>query len=757
MDNERTRILLVEDNADHASLVCRAFGPLTAEFELTVAVTLADARARLKESDFDLVVSDLRLPDGKGTELLSGNRDLRTIPQVVVTSAGNEQEAVEAIKAGAMDYVVKSPENFADMPHLARRTLREWERRLEQKRVEERLRMLSSVVEQSTEGIAAVDVAGNLLFVNEAFAAMHGYLSDELLGKHLSVFHTPEQMPEVDAANRRILETGNFSGEIWHLRSDGGVFPTMMHNFSLRDEAGTVIGMIGTMRDITERKRMETKYRNLVEREKDIIYALDLEGNVCFVNPAAEQILGYKPEEVIGMNFLSFIPEEFRDAGTARFQQLIETGEITAEVVIVDKHGHWRHVEYSATVVYEGGKAVGTQGIIRDVTQRKQAEEELRKARDELELRVEERTIELSASNVALREVIAERKRAEEAGLRSEIRFQRLFNNLPDFVVVVDREAKILFANGRSHVPDPEKLRGTLGFSHIAPQDIDECRGAFDLAFATGEVQSVQCETIHEEWLDCRIVPLTEKGTDPAAMIICTDISDRKQSQEALRRERHLLRRLLNLHERERQVMAYEIHDGFAQQLTGALFQLQGFRQQQTKDPQAAQETFEMGLSALSGAIDETRRLINGLRPPILDEAGIVAAIDYLICEATEQYDLEVEFVRDLQVSRLAPPLETTVFRIVQESLTNIRRHSGSCRAKVSLTGHDDRLSLEIQDWGIGFNPKEVDETHFGLRGIRERARLLGGKAVVDTSLGHGTRVAIDLPLLERISADETE
>jgi PAS domain S-box-containing protein len=408
-------------------------------------------------------------------------------------------------------------------------------------------------------------------------------------------------------------------------------------------------------------------------------------------------------------------------------------------------------------VIYEGGEAVGTQGILRDVTQRKQADEELRKARDELELRVEERTIELSATNDALRDEIAQRRRAEEARMESEIRFQRLFENLPDFVIVVDREAKIRFTNGKSKAPDSEKLAGTLGFGYIAPQDRGACQEAFELAFDTGEVQSVQCETVYDRWLDCRIVPLDEEGARAAAMIICTDVSDSKLSQEALQRERHLLRRLLDLHERERQVLAYEIHDGFAQQLTGALFQLQGFRQQQAKDPEAAQEPFEMGLKSISKAIDETRQLINGLRPPILDEEGIVAAIDYLICEVTGQCGLEVEFVRDLQVIRLAPPLETTVFRIVQESLSNVRRHSGSKRAKVSLTGNDDRLNLEVKDWGVGFDPEAVDETHFGLRGIRERARLLGGEAVVDTSLGHGTRIGVDLPLLERMSPDQTE
>jgi len=127
----------------------------------------------------------------------------------------------------------------------------------ERKRTEEELRLLSSVAEQSTEGMAVVDLEGNLLFVNNAFAAMHGYTADELAGKHLSVFHTPEQIPSVEAANRQIQQTGEFSGEIWHVRRDGTTFPTLMYNSLLRDEKGNPIGMIGTVRDITERKKME--------------------------------------------------------------------------------------------------------------------------------------------------------------------------------------------------------------------------------------------------------------------------------------------------------------------------------------------------------------------------------------------------------------------------------------------------------------------------------------------------------------------
>ena len=136
----------------------------------------------------------------------------------------------------------------------------------ERKRMEERLRLLSSALEQSSDGIAVTDLEGNLLFVNNAFATMHGYAAEELVGRHLSLFHATEQMPSVEAANRQMQNTGEFSGEIWHVRRGGMVFPTLMHNSLLRDEAGNAIGMIGSLIDITEHKRAEKALRESEER-----------------------------------------------------------------------------------------------------------------------------------------------------------------------------------------------------------------------------------------------------------------------------------------------------------------------------------------------------------------------------------------------------------------------------------------------------------------------------------------------------------
>ncbi len=129
------------------------------------------------------------------------------------------------------------------------------------------LHLLSSMVKQSDEGMALVDLNGNLLFLNNAFASIHGYTSGELLGKHLSIFHTQEQMPSVEAANRQTKETGSFNDEIWHVRRDGTTFPTLMHNSLFHDKAGNPIGIIGTVKDITERKRLEEELQKMQKLE----------------------------------------------------------------------------------------------------------------------------------------------------------------------------------------------------------------------------------------------------------------------------------------------------------------------------------------------------------------------------------------------------------------------------------------------------------------------------------------------------------
>ncbi|MFH0823659.1 MAG: PAS domain S-box protein, partial [Pseudomonadota bacterium] len=127
----------------------------------------------------------------------------------------------------------------------------------EQKRAYGRLKLLGDAIEQSREGVAVADMEGNLVFLNHAFASMHGFEREELMGKHLSVFHTQDQIPAVEAAVGTTKDMGGFSGEIWHVRRDGTVFPTLMHNSLFRDGRGNACGLLGTVRDITDIKESQ--------------------------------------------------------------------------------------------------------------------------------------------------------------------------------------------------------------------------------------------------------------------------------------------------------------------------------------------------------------------------------------------------------------------------------------------------------------------------------------------------------------------
>ncbi len=140
----------------------------------------------------------------------------------------------------------------------------------------------------------------------------------------------------------------------------------------------------------------------------------------------------------------------------------------------------------------------------------------------------------------------------------------------------------------------------------------------------------------------------------------------------------------------------------------------------------------------------------------MLDELGIIAAIEYLINETRPDVP-NIQFVHHTKFGRLAPPLESAIFRIVQEALSNIRVHSGSRRAKVELIEHGQQLRLVVRDWGKGFDPAKVHEGRFGVQGIRQRVRLLGGRVVIDSRPGEGTTVVVDFPLILNRGDEDSE
>jgi PAS domain S-box-containing protein len=230
---------------------------------------------------------------------------------------------------------------------------------------------------------------------------------------------------------------------------------------------------------------------------------------------------------------------------------------------------------------------------------------------------------------------------------------------------------------------------------------------------------------------------------------------ERLQAEQALEREQKTLKHLLRSSDHERQTIAYEIHDGLAQYLAGALMQFEVYDQSKATRPKQAAEAFQAGMTMLRQGHFEARRLISGVRPPILDEEGIVAAVAHLVNEQRLQKGPKIEFRSSVGFGRLPAILENAVYRIAQEALSNACKHSRSKTVRVELLERGEQIRVEVHDHGVGFRPEDVEDSRFGLEGIRERARLLGGTATISSKLGEGTRVAVRLPVVLRQDEDQ--
>ncbi|MFC7463940.1 sensor histidine kinase [Brachybacterium sp. GCM10030252] len=206
--------------------------------------------------------------------------------------------------------------------------------------------------------------------------------------------------------------------------------------------------------------------------------------------------------------------------------------------------------------------------------------------------------------------------------------------------------------------------------------------------------------------------------------------------------------RLAGVHE-ERERLAREIHDTLAQSLAATLTQLQAAEREPDPRPRLAR-----AIGLVRTALGEARRSVLNLAPESLDTSTLPEAVGELIDQWTQDYPCRAEFVITGEVRPLHPEVEATVLRVVQESLSNVRKHADASRVVVTLTFDDEQMVLDVRDDGRGFDPDiAVGGTSFGLRGMRQRATRLAGKVDVESRPGQGTAVSLRLPALPREAA----
>lgn len=373
---------------------------------------------------------------------------------------------------------------------------------------------------------------------------------------------------------------------------------------------------------------------------------------------------------------------------------------------------------------------------------------------------------------------ITERKKAEEALRMSEEKFRILGRNVPGVVYLCQNDERYTMlhlndAAGELTGLPVEKLRNNeVSFVELYHPD-DEARiyQEVDAALSTRQPFKLTYRLRHARgdyrWVEELGQGIFDDGELKYLVGSIFDITERKERQQELERlveertaklieEQRLLKELLDQHENDRKLISYEIHDGMAQYTTAALLHLETFLKSQTKDLENFSK-FELGLLFVRRTLDEARRLISDLRPPILEEAGVVEAVRYLASEFPDpQVAVQVEV--EGEIGRMPSPIEGAAYRIVQEALNNAAKHSQTSHIEIKLARREHDLLITVRDHGRGFDLQEQASRRAktrGLEGIRLRTEMLGGEACFHSALGEGTTVSARLPLPDSPPAEE--
>lgn len=396
---------------------------------------------------------------------------------------------------------------------------------------------------------------------------------------------------------------------------------------------------------------------------------------------------------------------------------------------------------------------------IRYAIERSQAKEALRRAHDEMEQRVVERTAELQRTVKALHDEIQERRQVEEMLRRREQEFRTLAENSPDMVIRYDRECRRFYVNPayerESGVPASIALNHEMRPPWKRDMPADEYKTKLQQVIETGVPTEIQLQgkspSGQNVYHAFQVVPeRNPDGQIVGALAIGRNITAFKEAERRLRESQHLLRELAArneaVREEERKRLTREIHDELGQYLSALRLGISVIGMQFGEGNPALKEKILNMVKLVDAMIKVVRNVVSALRPAAID-MGISSALEWLVDEFKARTGVPCE----LRVCDGDFPLEEKraiqVFRIVQESLTNIGRHAEATEVGIKLDRNATHYFLEVRDNGQGFDPAIRKKKSFGLVGIRERALMLGGDLDITSAPDRGTAIKVCFPI----------
>lgn len=474
------------------------------------------------------------------------------------------------------------------------------------------------------------------------------------------------------------------------------------------------------LRDGEKKLRMAVEARlrlaALVESSDDAIIGKDLDGVITSWNAAAQRLLGYSEVEAIGKSVKMLIPEERRDENEELLRRLRAGGRIEHhENVRITKGGELVAVSLTLSSVNDStGKMVGFSEIARDITDRKRAEKLLRE---------------------------------------SEERFRLVANSAPVLIWMSGTDKLCNFFNQGWLSFTGRLIEEELGegwVSGVHPEDVQRCVDSYSASFDARIDFEMEYRLRHFDgeyrWIVDYGVPRFEAdGTFCGYIGSCVDITERKSSAESLHT---LTGRLIHAQEEERSRIARELHDDFNQRLALQCIDLEQLRKRLPGLGMEERTRLARMLQRAKAMSTDLRSLSHELHSSRLELIGLVPAISGLCKEIGERYQIGVQFSEWELPVEVPKDVALCLFRVAQEALGNVVKHSQSKNARVELSRSKNSVSLRITDAGRGFETEGSNSgSGIGLVGMTERLRLVGGKLSIKSGLLRGTEVLAEVPL----------
>ncbi len=610
---------------------------------------------------------------------------------------------------------------------------------------------LQEILESSPTPFFSVDRDYRYTSFNQAYAQ----LMKELYGVDIELGHSLydyQMVPEDSLKSRinidRALRGEQFIEEAYSDRQDlPRQYTEVTHN-PMNDEHGQVIGVSVFIQDITERKKAEEKlqeseekYRCLVGQSADMMYLHDLKGHFLEVNQATISHTGYSCEELLSMTVFDIHSgQPGRDELLRMWEKWRPEQNETIETMHLRKDGSRFIAEVKTSKVHFGGKDY-ILALVRDVTERKQMEEDIKE---------------------------------------SKARLDAILEQLPVGVGLIDNKGSFILSNSALKVNVPGK-----GIPSRQPAQMEKWKTFDDNENLVPPNNWPGARALRGETVSgMEFIYIAEDGTElwklvyaapfrshhnkvVGAVVVVQDITKRKDAERKLHElaanlekkvsERTALAEnrskqlqalaveLIEAEERERRRIAQLLHDDLQQMLAGTRLLLQSASERLSPMSEIVKVQ-----QLLEESIKKSRSLSHELSPPVLDHSGLVAALEWLTGQIKAQFGLNADLKNKTDIQLENAPIKVFAFRAIQELLFNIAKHAGVNSARVEISNSDHHFFVTVSDEGRGFDPEVLNRSGkvgFGLLTIRERANYIGAQLIIDSAPGKGSRFSLKIPL----------